>query len=197
MNYYIMIYYNIFKYIIILKRYFIHQYRLNIIKMSLRYPSNIEKYFDGIPLEDIIRNNILDRYGNNVLHTAIVFDDPNRFYISQLQIFNNVKNNKGNTPLHLACARGDVLLLYFLIHKYAINIYEINNNGENLLDIAIAFKQKEVIIILVKYYHTDDTHIFKCIKSQINKLKNLNESFDKDEIKYITECFCKDFTKDA
>jgi ankyrin repeat protein len=162
--------------------------------MSLLYPSYIEKHFNGIPLEHIIRNNILDKYGNNVLHTAIVFDDPNRFYISQLQIFNNVKNNKGNTPLHLACAKGDVLLLYYLIHKYAVNIYEINNKGENLLDIAIEFKQKEVIIILIKYYHTDDDHIFECIKSQINKLKNLNESFNNEEIQYITECFCKDFT---
>ena len=164
--------------------------------MAIRYLSDLEKHFGGIPLEYIIKNNILDNYGNNALHAAIVFDDPNKFYISQLQIFNNVKNNKGNTPLHLACARGDVLLLYFLIHKYAINIYEINNDGKNLLDIAIKFKQKEVFIILIKYYDNDDTHIFKYIKSQINKLKNLNETFNKEEIQYITECFCKDFTKD-
>jgi ankyrin repeat protein len=164
--------------------------------MSLLYLSYIEKHFNGIPLEDIIRNNILDKNGNNVLHAAIVFDDPNKFYISQLHIFNNVKNNKGNTPLHLACAKGDVLLLYYLIHKYAINIYETNNKGENLLDIAIEFKQKEIIIILVKYYHINDDDIFKCIKSQINKLKNLNESFNKEEIQYITECFCKDFVED-
>jgi len=164
--------------------------------MAIRYLSDLEKHFGGIPLEYIITNNILDKSGNNALHAAIVFDDPNKFYISHLQIFNNVKNNKGNTPLHLACARGDVLLLYFLIHKYAINIYEINNDGKNLLDVAIKFKQKEVIIILIKYYHIGDTHIFKYIKSQINKLKKLNETFDNDEIQYITDCFCKDFTED-
>jgi ankyrin repeat protein len=162
---------------------------------SLLYLSDIEKHFNGIPLENIIRNNILDKYGNNILHIAIVYDDPNRFYISQLQIFNNVKNNKGNTPLHLACAKGDVLFLYYLIRKYAVNIYETNNDGKNLLDIAMLFKQKEIMIILVKYYHTDDNHIFKYIKSQINKLKNLNETFNKEDIEYITECFCKDFTK--
>ena len=143
--------------------------------MSIRNPTQLEKHFGGFPLEYIIKNNIIDKYGNTALHAAIVFDDINKFYISQLQIFNNVKNNKGNTPLHLACARGDVLFLYYLIHKYAINIYETNNDGKNLLDIAIGFKQKEVIIILIKYYHTEDIHIFKYIKSQIKKLINLED----------------------
>ena len=119
--------------------------------MAIRYPTDLEKHFYGFSLEYIIKNNIIDRFGNTALHAAIVFDDPNKFYISQLNIFNNIKNNKGNTPLHLACAKGDVLFLYYLIHKYAVNIYEINNDGRNLLDVAISFKQKEVIIILIKY----------------------------------------------
>ena len=88
-----------------------------------------------------------------------------------------------------------MLFLYYLIRKYAVNIYEINNNGKNLLDVAIEFKQKEVIIILVKYYYTEDKYIFKYIKSQIKKLINLEETFDKEELQYITECFCKNFTK--
>ena len=164
--------------------------------MAIRNPSQLEKHFYGFSLEHIIRYNMLDKYGNTALHAAIVFDDSNKFYISQLNIFNHIKNNKGNTPLHLACARGDVLFLYYLIHKYAVNIYEINNDGKNLLDVAIEFKQKEVIIILVKYYYTEDKYIFKYIKSQIKKLINLEETFDKEELQYITECFCKNFTKD-
>jgi ankyrin repeat protein len=164
--------------------------------MSMREPTKLEKHFGGFPLEYIISNNILDKYGNTALHAAIVFDDSNKFYISQLSIFNHIKNNKGNTPLHLACAKGDVLFLYYLIHKYAVNIYETNNDGKNLLDVAILFKQKEVIIILIKYYYTEDKHIFKYIKSQIKKLIILEETFDKDELQYITECFCKNFTND-
>ena len=164
--------------------------------MSIRYPTELEKHFGGFPLEYIISNNMLDKYGNTALHAAIVFDDQNKFYISQLNVFNNIKNNKGNTPLHLACAKGDVLFLYYLIRKYAVNIYEINNNGNNLLDVAILFKQKEVIIILIKYYYTEDKHIFKYIKSQIKKLVAKTETFDQEELQYITECFCKDFTSD-
>jgi ankyrin repeat protein len=164
--------------------------------MSIRNPTELEKHFGGFPLEYIISNNMLDRYGNTALHAAIVFNDINKFYISQLNIFNHIKNNKGNTPLHLACAKGDVLILYYLIHKYAVNIYEININGQNLLDVAILFKQKEVIIILIKYYHTNDTHIFKYIKSQIKNLVSKTETFDQEELQYITECFCKNFSKD-
>ena len=160
--------------------------------MSIRNPTELEKHFGNIPLEHIIRNNILDKNENNVLHAAIVFNDVNKYYISQLEIFNHSKNNKGNTPLHLACAKGDSVFLYYLIHKYALNIYETNNKGYNLLDVAIIFKQKDIINILIKYYYTEDKRIFKSINEEICNLQYLKEAFNEKEIEYISKCFTKD-----
>ena len=122
----------------------------------------------------------LDKNENNVLHAAIVFNDVNKYYISQLEIFNHSKNNKGNTPLHLACAKGDSVFLYYLIHKYALNIYETNNKGYNLLDVAIIFKQKDIINILIKYYYTEDKRIFKSINEEICNLQYLKEASQRD-----------------
>ncbi len=160
--------------------------------MSIRQVTNLEKHFGGFPLEHIIKNNLIDKNGNNVLHASIVYDDSNKYYISQLKIFNHVKNNKGNTPLHLACAKGDTLFVYYLIHKYALNIYETNNNGYNLLDIAINFKQKDIIMILIKYYYTEDKRIFKSINQEILNLQCLKETFNEKELEYISQCFTQD-----
>ncbi len=148
--------------------------------MSIRRLSSVEAHFGGVLLEHIITNNLCDNNGNNVLHTCIFYDDINRFYISSLNIFNNAKNKKGNTALHLACARGDIFFVDMLINKCNINIHEKNNNGHTPLDVAIFFKHKEIIILLVKYFYVDEQQKFN---------QRINEFFDEEEIKFIDDIF--------
>jgi len=160
--------------------------------MSIRKVTNLENHFGGFPLNNIIKNNMIDKNGNNVLHISIAYADSNRYYISQLNIFNHVKNNKGNTPLHIACAKGDTLFFYHIIHKYSKYIYERNNYGYNLLDIAIMFKHKEIIIMLNKYYYTEDGIIIKSIDEEICNLQYFKENFNEEELEYISKCFTLD-----
>ncbi len=148
--------------------------------MSIRRLSSVEAHFGGVLLEHIIANNLCDNNGNNVLHTCIFYDDINRFYISSLNIFNNAKNKKGNTALHLACARGDIFFVDMLINKCNINIHEKNNNGHTPLDVAIFFKHKEIIILLVKYFYVDEQQKFN---------ERINEFFDEEEIKFMDDIF--------
>ena len=51
-----------------------------------------------------------ENQGDNLLHYAI-FENKTRFVISILHLFENelnLKNEKGNTPLHHACLKGDL-----------------------------------------------------------------------------------------
>jgi ankyrin repeat protein len=134
-------------------------------------------------LEKIISNNLYDKNGNNILHICIFYDDINKFYVSSLNIFNNHKNCKGNTPLHLACARGDTIFVNLFIHKHNINIHEQNNDGNTALDIAISFKYKEIIIILVKYFYIDEQNIFN------EKMRKLTNFFNDEELKFMSSIF--------
>ena len=158
--------------------------------MSIRQFSNVERHFGNVLLENIITYNLCDKNGNNVLHTCIFYDDVNRFYISSLNIFNNAKNNKGNTALHLACARGDVFFVEMIINKSNINIHEVNNDGNTPLDVAILFKHKEIIILLVTYFYVDEQKKFN---DKFND--KINDFFNEEEINFMDEIFNDDKIK--
>ena len=70
-----------------------------------------------------------------------------------------------------------------LINKCNINIHEKNNNGHTPLDVAIFFKYKEIIVLLVKYFYVDEQKKFN---------ERINEFFDEEEIKFMDDIFNDD-----
>lgn len=146
--------------------------------------SKIEIHFDSNILEDVISNNINN--GNNILHVAILFRDANVFYISSLEKFNNTKNLNGNTPLHVACFRGNLELIKTLIYKHNVNIFETNNSGYTALDLAFIFNYNEISNFIYNFYMKFDEKIIYDVEGQIFDLMFLDEYFDENNLRNIS-----------
>ena len=61
----------------------------------------------------------------------------------------NIKNNDGNTPLHMACIRGNNAIAEFLLENGA-DIYSQNNNGWTPIDIARRERHLELLNSLLE-----------------------------------------------
>lgn len=94
-------------------------------------------------------NNIRDRLGQSLLHTAISFKNSPfvKLLVEKYSADVNVLNKKGESPLHIAAKVKDVDIAKYLIeHKTDVNIKD--NFGYTSLDLAEAVHAPGVVEIL-------------------------------------------------
>jgi hypothetical protein len=91
-----------------------------------------------------IMNKLLDHSEINIsfykglLSTAIIFDHPGtaRSLLNRQEIDPNIKDNDGNTPLHIAAINGHLKVVKELLKYPKINANAMNNDEETPYDVA-------------------------------------------------------------
>lgn len=104
---------------------------------------------------------------NTLLHIAAQYDQANllRLFLNQAKIRANLKNSRGNTPLHSACAWNcfhavEVLLEY----SDQVDVHVKNKYGETPLELACARASAKVVELLLKKQKIDRGKLEKLIQ---------------------------------
>jgi len=101
----------------------------------------MKKYGDNIDSSLLLDTSKQDRFGNTALHLAAKKNNNDkllRFILLNNKNINNInlKNNRGETALHVAISNGNMYIAYLLLEQENIDVNIQNNDGNTVLHMA-------------------------------------------------------------
>ena len=114
-------------------------------------------------------NGIMNKKNNDtILHYACFLNSEHIYYIIQLQKYNNIANNDGDTPLHFLAMTGNVDMFNILSLYDNVNPFAMNKLMQTPMTISMIRGNHNILFQYIAKYENAKTLYF--YEREINKL---------------------------